>query len=414
MTRALRLGAGRRRRTTPTYVRALTGVMTTAVLAAVIALAVTLFRGGFTSTVPVTVLSSRAGLVMNTGAKVELHGAQVGKVDSIDSRPDGTAVLHLAMDPATLHLIPDNVAVTIQSTTVFGAKFVQLAAPTPPSQPSTTPLRAGQVIDARNVTVEFNTIFEQLTRVLAHITPDKLNETLGALASAFNGRGHQFGHTLDDLDSFLSKLDPSNPTLEHELATAPAVLRAYADASPDLLTTLRNTTRIGRTLVDRQSDLDALLISSIGLSDIGNDVVGTNRQPLTDVLHLLVPTTDLTNKYHESLNCGVAGLLPLAQTPPSPVPGLFSAVGFGLGIDRYRFPSDLPKVAAKGGPHCQEMGLPRVAPGARPPFLVADVGSNPAKYGNPGIVLNSDALKQFLFGPIDGPPRNSGQIGQPG
>jgi phospholipid/cholesterol/gamma-HCH transport system substrate-binding protein len=74
----------------------------------------------------------------------------------------------------------------------------------------------------------------------------------------------------------------------------------------------------------------------------------------------------------------------------------------------------LPKVAAKGGPHCQEKGLPRVAPGARPPFLVADVGSNPAKYGNPGIVLNSDALKQFLFGPIDGPPRNSGQIGQPG
>ena len=47
----------------------------------------------------------------------------------------------------------------------------------------------------------------------------------------------------------------------------------------------------------------------------------------------------------------------------------------------------------------------------RPPFLVADVGANPCRYGNQGILLNSDALKQLLFGPIDGPPRNTAQIG---
>lgn len=27
---------------------------------------------------------------------------------------------------------------------------------------------------------------------------------------------------------------------------------------------------------------------------------------------------------------------------------------------------------------------------------------------------NSDLLKQWLFGPVDGPPRNSAQIGQSG
>jgi hypothetical protein len=30
------------------------------------------------------------------------------------------------------------------------------------------------------------------------------------------------------------------------------------------------------------------------------------------------------------------------------------------------------------------------------------------------VLLNSDALKEALFGPIDGPPRNSAQIGMPG
>ncbi len=49
-----------------------------------------------------------------------------------------------------------------------------------------------------------------------------------------------------------------------------------------------------------------------------------------------------------------------------------------------------------------------------PPFVVADIGANPAQYGNQGILLNSDGLKNWLFGPLDGPPRNTAQIGKPG
>jgi ABC-type transporter Mla subunit MlaD len=54
------------------------------------------------------------------------------------------------------------------------------------------------------------------------------------------------------------------------------------------------------------------------LADVGTEVLSTNRQPLTDVLHLLVPTTDLLNEYHEALYCGIAGLLPLATGPGTP------------------------------------------------------------------------------------------------
>ena len=60
-----------------------------------------------------------------------------------------------------------------------------------------------------------------------------------------------------------------------------------------LSTRVKNTTRISQTIVEEQDNLDAFLVSAIGLADIGNDVVGSNRQALTDVLHLLVPTTDL-------------------------------------------------------------------------------------------------------------------------
>jgi hypothetical protein len=56
------------------------------------------------------------------------------------------------------------------------------------------------------------------------------------------------------------------------------------------------------------------------------------------------------------------------------------------------------------------MSLPVLPFEKRPPFLVTDVGANPAQYGNQGILLNSDGLKQLLYGPLAGPPRNTAQI----
>ncbi|OBI95746.1 MCE-family protein [Mycobacterium alsense] len=391
------------------YARPLAGLVTVAVAVAIVAVALTQFRGGFTDTVRVTVLSDRVGLMMSPGAKVKLHGAPVGTVASIEDKTNGQAAIQLALDPSRLRLIPANVLVDIVATTAFGAKFIRLI---PPADPSPQRLRAGQVLDAGRVTVEINTVFAQLTSVLAKIDPAKLNETLGAIATALNGRGAQLGQTLQDLNAFLAKFEPSLPNLGHDLEATADVSAAYADAAPDLVATVANTTKVSQSIVEEQRNLDAFLISSIGLADIGNDVVGANRQALTDVVHLLVPTTDLTNAYHPALTCSLRGMLPLANQPPTPVPGLEVLGGITLGAERYRYPKNLPKVAASGGPQC-EHELP-VAFNTFPPFDVADVGANPWQYGTQGILPNSDALKQFLFGPIDGPPRNTAQIGQPG
>jgi phospholipid/cholesterol/gamma-HCH transport system substrate-binding protein len=309
-----------------------------------------------------------------------------------------------------MDVIPAIVGAEITSSTVFGAKFVELVAP---SRPSPAALRAGTVIQGSdNVTVELNTVFEKLVSVLSAVEPAKLNQTLGALSKSLDGRGDAFGQTLVDLDSALSTLNPALDSLNRALEISPRVFGAFADASPDLLTTIDNTTRISGTVIEAQDSLDALLISAIGLADIGTDVLNENRGPLTDVVHLLAPTTDLTNQYNPALTCGIAGLLPLAKGPGLPVPGAVLLQGFFLGRERYRYPGNLPKVAAKGGPQCTD--LPNVGYEQRPPYVVTDIGANQAQYGNQGILLNSDGLKQALFGPLDGPPRNSAQVGMPG
>jgi virulence factor Mce-like protein len=389
--------------------RLLTGVAAMGITAALVVGAVVLFRGGATATAPVTVLSSRVGLIMNPDAKVKLHGAQVGKVAAIEDLPDGSAAIHLAMNPGYLQLIPANTGVQIVSSTVFGAKYVDLV---PPAEPSAQSLHAGQVLDASHVTVEINTVFEHLVDVLSQVQPEKLNEALGAMAQALGGRGDKLGQTLVDFDAMLTKIDPSLPAMSQEIATAPKVLSAYADAGPDLMDAARNASRLSDTIVERQQDLDTVLLSAIGLADIGNDVVSTNSNAIVDAMHVLVPTTNLTNQYNQALTCALKGMEPLAMGPPQPLPGIMLLDSFLLGTERYRSPGNLPKVAASGGPQC--MGLPNVGFGERPPFVVTDINANPAQYGNQGILLNSDALKQALFGPLDGPPRNTAQTGQPG
>ena len=180
---------------------------------------------------------------------------------------------------------------------MFGAKFVELVEPAGPVVARRC--AQGQVLDADHVTVEINTVFQQLTSVLAKIEPEKLNETLGAISGALERPRREARPDADRLRPLPGQARTrACRNLSHDLEVAPAVLNAYADAAPDLVDTVDNATQISDTIVDEQQNLDAFLVSAIGLADIGNDVVGSNRQALTDVLRMLVPTTDLPNEYH--------------------------------------------------------------------------------------------------------------------
>jgi phospholipid/cholesterol/gamma-HCH transport system substrate-binding protein len=146
------------------------------------------------------------------------------------------------------------------------------------------------------VTVETNTVFQQLTSVLKAVDPVKLNQTLGALTGALNGRGEKLGQTVTDFDHFLQRVNPGLDSVNRDLELAPVALDAYADVAPDLVNVLDNTTKLGDTIVDQQKNLDAFLLSAIGLANTGNDVIGTNRQALTDDLRMLVPTTTVLSQ----------------------------------------------------------------------------------------------------------------------
>ncbi len=365
-------------------------------LVAIVAIALTMFGGGFTETVPVTVTSDRAGLVMDPQAKVKLRGVEVGRVASI-THEGSEAQIHLDLDPAMLPMIPANAAVDIKSTTVFGSKYVNFLVPADPSAQS---IEAGAIIPAESVTVEFNTLFQHLSEVLQKLEPEKLNATLGAVSSALRGRGNELGELLEDTDAYLATMNPSLPALQRDLSAAAIVTNVYADSTPDLMRVLDNATTTSATIVSEQANLDLLLMNVTGLADTANQVLTENEQPLVTALGTLTATTTLLDEYSPALTCFLVGLNkgriafgPLAGAGDNASIQLSSS--FLLGDPAYTVEKDLPKIAASGGPNCY--GLPDFDPKQGPaPFVVADTGTQPYIPSTQPSV-NVPTIFQFLF-----------------
>ncbi|MFF0814179.1 MCE family protein [Rhodococcus sp. NPDC003318] len=365
---------------------------------AVVALSVALFDQAFTAQIPVTVIAQRAGLVMDPGARVKMAGVTIGTVDAVTPAAGDAATLSLLLDPAALEAIPANVEVEVTSTTAFGAKFVNMTAP---EQPSAERLAPGATIDASHVTVELNTVFEKLTQVLRTVQPEKLDATLGALATALQGRGDTLGQALEQADSSLAEFSGARPELQQVLTDLPAVTDTYAVVAPDLMRTLGSLTTTGGTVVDQQQNLDLLLIDVTGLAATGTDVLGSNADAAAAVLSLMRPTTSLLEEYSPVIPCmfrGIEESKVIGDAAYNAQPGLKMSLSLVPGSEPYRYPDDLPEVAASGGPHC--MGLPLRDPNVPAPFLVTDIGVNPFapdRQPNDGQPTTTADLMSYLF-----------------
>ncbi|OSC41173.1 MCE family protein [Mycobacterium decipiens] len=324
------------------------------IFTASIALTYLLFMGTLRSVVPVTLTSDRSGLVMETNAKVKLRGVQVGRVAEIVGGGKGPApvALRLDIDSDQIRHIPANVEAEIRATTVFGPKFVDLIYP---SDPSPKRLTAGQVVKSRNVTAEANTVFQNLVDVLDQIDPAKLNGALTALAEGVRGQGERIGRAITDGNQVLLELNPRSETVRADWRALKDFNDTYSVAAQDILATLESLSTTSTTITSHSTQLDALLLATIGFSNAGISLLAPNHANLIKAINVLEPTTNLLHKYDPSYTCLLVGAKFLLDAGGYEAPGgngrsLVLDVGLALGDDPYRYPQNLPIVGAKGGP----------------------------------------------------------------
>src|SRR6202035_5987344 len=159
------------------------------------------------------------------------RGVQIGEVAKVESYADSAGTnlskLKLKIYPSEFRFLPSNIEAEIRSSTAFGAKYVDLIVPS--GGASHRELKPGAVLHSRNVTVEVNTVFENLQSVVHAIDPAKLNSVLSAVAESVRGKGERIGHAITDANNVLLAVNPRMPTVRQDWQLFGKTAEAYSD-----------------------------------------------------------------------------------------------------------------------------------------------------------------------------------------
>ncbi|HXO55535.1 MAG TPA: MCE family protein, partial [Mycobacterium sp.] len=284
------------------------GVVVFLIAALVLWLVFLQYSGDFTDKTKLTMLSDRAGLVMDPGSKVTYNGVQIGRVDKVDEiERDGKPAVKFSLDvyPKYLHLIPANVDARIVATTVFGEKYVSMTAPENPLPQRITP---SNVIDARSVTTEINTLFQTITSIAEKVDPVKVNLTLSAAAQALSGLGDRFGQSIINGSAALDEVNPRMPIIRHDIQQLATLSDTYAGAAPDLVNFLNNAATTAHTIHAQEKDLDRALLAAAGFGATGAEIFNRGGPYLARGAKDLVPTAQLLDTYSPELFCSIRNL----------------------------------------------------------------------------------------------------------
>ena len=377
------------------------GVVMLVVGALVLVLVYLQFQGDFTPKTELTMVASRAGLVMEPGSKVTYNGVEIGRVAGISEVEHGgepAAKLVLQVNPKYIKLIPANVVANIEAATLFGNKYVSLSSPDNPQQQR---ISSHDVIDVRSVTTEFNTLFETITSLAEKVDPIELNATLSALAQALNGLGGKFGESIVNGNQILAHLNPRVQQLGYDVRRLADLGEIYTRASPDLWNFLQNAMTTARTLTRQQHDLDAALLAAVGAGNTGEDIFARGGPYLVRGAADLVPTATLLDTYSPEVFCMIRNFHDAAPKVANAVGGNgYSLAGAGTiagAANPYVYPDNLPRVNARGGPGgrpgCWQTITRELWPA---PYLVMDTGASLAPYNHFG--LGQPMFTEYVWG----------------
>ena len=379
----------------------LAGLALLAAIALVMTLVYLQFRGDLTPKTELTMISGRAGLVMDAGSKVTYNGVEIGRVSTVsaaESNGAPAARITMNVNPRYLAMMPANVDADIRATTIFGNKYVAL---TSPRNPVRARLSSSDVIRTSTVTTEFNTLFETLTSISEKVDPVKLNLTLSAAAEALSGLGSKFGQSIVNGNAILDDINPQMGQIRYDVQRLNELAQVYTAASPDLFTALDNAVTTAQTLNQQRGDLDAALLASIGFGNTAGDIFERAAPYLVRGQADLVPSAQLLDKYSPEFYCSLRNI---AEVGPAALRS-FGGNGYSLATmtellgapNPYVYPDNLPRVNARGGPGgapgCWQTVTKEFWPA---PTLVADTGASLAPYNH--FELGQPILNEYVWG----------------
>jgi phospholipid/cholesterol/gamma-HCH transport system substrate-binding protein len=277
------------------------GLLYLVLIAALVLLSIMIYNKDFSTTVGVDLHTDNIGSSLQRGSDVMVRGVLVGDVKRISTDGDG-ADIRLSLDPGKAKQLPANVTAQLLPKTLFGERYVSLVFP---DEPSSQHLRSGDSIrqDTSAHSVEVQKLFTDLLPVLQAVQPQKLESTLGELATALRGEGGDLADTLRTVGGYLTQLAPQVPQLTDDIAKLATVADTYTSATPQLIDALTSFTTTSQTIVAQRQNLTDLLASATSMADVVGGFVGTNKNQIIGLSNDSLPTLKILNEYAAEFPC---------------------------------------------------------------------------------------------------------------
>jgi phospholipid/cholesterol/gamma-HCH transport system substrate-binding protein len=164
------------------------------------------------------------------------------------------------------------------------------------------------------------------------------------------------GEATTDLNQVLLQLNPRSETIRADWRSLKGLADTYSAAAQNILATLDAASTTSATVTRQSKQLDSLLLNITGFSNSGINLLAPNRDSFIRSINELQSTTALLAKYNPEYTCMLVGAKTLLDTVYYRMFGgdngksLIVDAALLFGDDQYRYPDNLPIVAAKGGP----------------------------------------------------------------
>ena len=210
--------------------------------------------------------------VHHLGVKVGEVRSSVSGVSGDDDEP-GTRI-EMLIDPEHASRIPSGVVVRAVPRTLFGDVRLDLVSR---GGNGSARLADGDLVqaDRSEEAVLLYDVFTRASDLLVSIEPDRLQVTLTALDRALDGRGGTLGRVIEDADRAGRHLSPALEDTADASAGIAYLAADLAEATPEILETLQEATRLSQIVLDRPDSLGRLL--DAGLAVTGSGAVMADR-----------------------------------------------------------------------------------------------------------------------------------------
>lgn len=190
---------------------------------------------------------------------VRISGVSVGKVQTIETSPDGQeALASITIEPKYAP-IPEGTRAILRTKTLLGETYVELT----PGDADGPELPDGGTLARANVAESAQ--LDEIFRTFDERTRTAFQEWMQEGAVAISGQGQSFSNALGELEPFFSEvddlfrvLDTQRVAVEQLFRNGAVTFRALRGREGELSELIRNSDAVWRTTAARNRDIEAL------------------------------------------------------------------------------------------------------------------------------------------------------------